>query len=76
MQFIINAYDGKDKDALERRMSVRPSHLENMAKIKENGNVICAGGITDNEGKLIGSFLVMEFPSKAELEEYLERKSF
>ena len=47
MQFIINAYDYTDKDALERRMAVRPRHLENIKKVMENDRVICAGGLTD-----------------------------
>ena len=41
MQFIIFAYDGKDEDALSRRMKVRPQHLENMEKLKAEGHVIC-----------------------------------
>lgn len=76
MQFIITAYDGTDKDALPRRMRVRPRHLENITKVTEAGHVICAGGITDDEGKLKGSFLVMEFDSRAELDEYLESEPY
>ena len=60
MQFVIKACDGAGK--LERRMEVRPRHLENMSKI--NGKVICAGGLLDEEGKMKGSLMVME--SKAE----------
>ena len=43
MQYIIRAYDGENM--LQRRMEVRPRHLENMAKV--NGKVICAGGLLD-----------------------------
>ena len=35
MQFIITAYDGKDM--LEKRMEVRPRHLENMGKGEGEG---------------------------------------
>lgn len=72
MQFIITAYDGKDM--LERRMAVRPRHLENMAKV--NGTVVCAGGILNDVGKPIGSVLVMDFASKALLDEYLESEPY
>ncbi len=41
MQYIIRAFDGENM--LQRRMEVRPRHLENMAKV--NGKVICAGGL-------------------------------
>ena len=46
MQYIIRAYDGENM--LNKRMEVRPRHLENMAKV--NGKVICAGGLLDEEG--------------------------
>ena len=48
MQFIITAHDGEGM--LARRLEVRPQHLENMGKIK--GNVLCAGGLLDEEGKM------------------------
>ncbi|MBQ3973717.1 MAG: hypothetical protein II628_06070 [Lachnospiraceae bacterium] len=72
MQFVIKAYDGAGK--LERRMEVRPRHLENMAKI--NGKVICAGGLLDEEGKMKGSLMVMEFESRAVLEDYLKNEPY
>ena len=50
MQFIITAYDGEDM--LDKRMAVRPQHLEGMAKLGEH--VVCAGGLTDEDGKKVG----------------------
>lgn len=76
MQFIINAYDATDENALERRMSVRPEHLENIKRIKEKGSVVCAGGMTNEEGRTIGSFLVMEFESKELFDEYLANEPY
>lgn len=72
MQFIIRAYDGAN--VLEKRMAVRSRHLENMAKVK--GKVICAGGLLDDEGKMKGSVLIMEFESKALLDEYLNTEPY
>ena len=54
MQFMITAYDGSDPDALPRRMRVRPQHLENIMKVKEESHVVCAGGLTDENGNLKG----------------------
>ena len=76
MQFIITAYDYTDEDALPRRMRVRPAHLENIARVKDNGNVICAGGITDGNGNLKGSILVMKFDSRELLDEYLRTEPY
>ena len=67
MQYIIRAYDGEKM--LNKRMEVRPRHLENMAKV--NGKVICAGGLLDDEGKMKGSVLIMEFDDCAGLNQYL-----
>lgn len=38
MQFIVKAYDGPDM--LEKRMAVRPRHLEGMKKLGKQ--IICA----------------------------------
>ena len=76
MQFIIFAYDGTDEEALSRRMRVRQQHLENIAKVNEAGHVICAGGLTGEDGNLMGSFLVMDFDSEEELKEYLKTEPY
>jgi len=66
-QFVIRAYDGAGK--LPRRMEVRPRHFENMERMKEH--VVCAGGLLDEEGQMIGSMLVMEFESREQVDKYL-----
>ncbi len=72
MQFAIRAYDGENM--LEKRMEVRPRHLENMAKV--NGKVLCAGGLLDENGKMKGSLLIMDFDSRALLDEYLNSELY
>ena len=72
MQFIITAYDGPGQ--LEKRMEVRPRHLENMARIRSS--VVCAGGLLDDEGKMKGSVLVLDFPSREQLDDYLSSEPY
>ena len=72
MQFIIKAYDGKNM--LEKRMAVRARHLEIMASVK--GKVICAGGLLDDDGKMKGSALILDFKSRDLLEEYLRTEPY
>lgn len=72
MQFIIKAYDGPDM--LDKRMAVRPRHLEGMTKL--GPRVICAGGMLDEQGKMKGSALVMEFSDRAALDEYLASEPY
>ncbi len=76
MRYLITAYDGTDEGAPDRRMSVRGEHLSNILKVKEKGSVICAGGLPDEEGRLIGSFLVMEFETRELLDEYLASEPY
>lgn len=66
-QFVITAYDGAGM--LEKRMEVRPLHLQGMERLKEY--LVCAGGMLDDEGRLKGSVLVMEFQDRKDLDEYL-----
>ena len=72
MQFLITAYDGEGM--LDRRMEVRPRHLEGIEKIREH--VICAGGLLDDEGKMKGSVLIMEYENREQLDEYLANEPY
>ena len=72
MQFIVKAYDGEGM--LDKRMEIRPRHLEGIKKIKEH--VICAGGLLDDEGKMKGSVLIMEYESREQLDEYLANEPY
>ena len=72
MQFIIKAYDGPDM--LNKRMEVRPRHLEGMNKLKDH--IICAGGLLTDKGTMKGSVLIMEFEDRAILDDYLATEPY
>ena len=72
MQFIIKAFDGEGM--LEKRMAVRARHLEGIKALGRQ--VICAGGMLDEEGRMKGSALVMEFADRAALDEYLKNEPY
>ena len=72
MQFIIKAYDGPNM--LEKRMEVRPQHLEGMAKLGKH--IVRAGGLTDEQGKLKGSALVVDFDDETGVKEYLANEPY
>ena len=59
---------------LDRRMEVRPRHLDGMARL--GNHVVCAGGLLDEAGKMKGSVLVMDFQSREELDEYLANEPY
>ena len=72
MQFLIRAYDGVGK--LDKRMEVRPRHLEGMKILSDH--IISAGGLLDEEGKMKGSALIMDFANRKELDDYLANEPY
>lgn len=72
MQFMIKATDGPNM--LEKRMEVRPRHLEGMKRL--GSHIICAGGLLDDAGKMKGSLLIVDFPSRKDLEDYLANEPY
>ena len=72
MQFLIKAYDGAGM--LDKRMEVRPRHLEGMQKLSDH--IICAGGLLDDAGKMKGSALIMDFESREALDEYIANEPY
>ena len=72
MQFLIKAYDGPNM--LDKRMEVRPRHLEGLKALGKQ--VIIAGGLLDDEGKMKGSAVIVECPDRATLDRYLESEPY
>ncbi|MFA7227535.1 MAG: YciI family protein [Melioribacteraceae bacterium] len=69
MQFIVIAYDGTDEKALERRMAVREDHLKYAQKMFDEKKWLYASAILDDDGKMIGSMIVCDYNSRAEMDE-------
>lgn len=68
MQFVVVAYDGMDEGALDRRLSVREAHLKQADGMFAEGLWLFAAGLLDEDGKMIGSMIVCDFPSREELQ--------
>lgn len=75
-QFLVLAYDGTDKDAAERRRAVRAAHFEGIRPMVEKGELRAAGAILDDAGRMVGSVVFAEFPSRAELDAWLAREPY
>ena len=41
-----------------------------------NDRIICAGGLLDEEGRMKGSALIMDFPDRAALDAYLASEPY
>lgn len=75
-QFLVLAYDGTDAGAPERRKAVRPRHFEGIKPMVEQGEITYAGAILDDAGGMIGSAVFVEFPSRRELDAWLDREPY
>lgn len=71
MQFLIIANDFRDPDALARRLQQRPAHIEGVRRMKAEGTFLDGGAILDEEGRMVGSMVLVEFPSRAEVDAWL-----
>jgi len=66
-QYLVTGYDYTDDGALQRRMDVRPHHLDGVRVLKENGNYVEGGAILNDEGNMIGSVMIMQFETEEAL---------
>jgi uncharacterized protein len=76
MQFMLLAYDGADEAALARRLAVREQHIALGDKLVAEGKMLYGTAILDESGKMIGSMLIVEYDSRAELDEWLETEPY
>lgn len=70
-QYLINALDFTDEQALERRMQARQAHLENVKQLKSKGRYFIGGAILNDVGKMIGSTMIVQFETPEALQEWL-----
>ncbi|WP_316739014.1 YciI family protein [Pedobacter aquatilis] len=75
-QYLITAMDYTHPEAPGNRARVRPAHLENMRQYKDDGNLISAGAILDEQGGMIGSALIMQFETREALDDYLHNDPY
>ena len=75
-QYLITAYDFTDTEALNRRMAVRPLHLDGARQLRENGNFVIGGAMLNEEGKMIGSVMVLQFNSEEELNAWKQNEPY
>jgi Uncharacterized protein conserved in bacteria len=76
MVFILTAFDGTDPGAPERRMKIRPEHLEKISQIKKEGKYLFGGAILNDSGIMIGSVIIYDVPDRAALDKILENEPY
>ena len=76
MKFLVQGYDGTDAKAYERRADAREQHLENLKKSQQSGKILFAAAMLNQESKMCGSTLIMEFENREELDSWLEKEPY
>lgn len=76
MQFLVKAMDYTDAEAIDRRMQHRETHLAGVREMIANGSFLSGGAILDNDGKMIGSTLHLEFESREALQSHLDNDPY
>lgn len=74
MQFIIIAHDYND--GLERRLAVRGKHIQLGDKLVLDGKALYGVALLDEKGDMRGSVYIMDFPSREELDKWLETEPY
>lgn len=75
-QYIVHAWDGPDEKALERRMTARPAHFDGARKLKTEGHFILGGAMLNEDGKMIGSTMVLQFETKEQLQQWINSEPY
>lgn len=76
MLFVIIARDGKDADALSRRMAAREAHIADFKDGLGCGQNILGGAILDDNGDMCGSVMIADFESREALDEWLKNDPY
>jgi uncharacterized protein YciI len=76
MQYLVIARDGIDTEALDRRMKTRPSHFEMARELKKHNRFIMGGAILNDEGKMTGSMMVVQFETEDELLHWMKNEPY
>jgi len=69
LQYVVIARDGNDANALERRMKARPNHFKGARFLRENNNFVLGGAILDENGKMAGSVMIVQFENEQKMKE-------
>lgn len=71
-QFLIIARDGNDDGAAARRRETRPAHAEYTKPFIERRSFLNAAHLLNDEGEIIGSLSLVEFPTREDLDAWIQ----
>jgi uncharacterized protein YciI len=75
-QYLVTAYDYTDAEAFQRRMAARPHHVDGAKALKASGNFLIGGAMLNEEGKMIGSTMIVQFETDEEMEAWKQNDPY
>ncbi|APX63771.1 MULTISPECIES: YciI family protein [Acinetobacter] len=76
--FVVSCTD--QEGTVEKRLAIRPQHLERLQKLNDEGRLIVAGAMPKEPGNpqagFYGSTIIVDFDSREALEEWLQEEPF
>ena len=75
-QYVIIAYDDSDHQAPERRAEARPQHLAGARELKANNHFITGGAILDDNGRMTGSVMIVQFHTEEEFNQWYAEEPY
>jgi uncharacterized protein YciI len=76
MQFIVLGHDGTDKEAPVRRQAARQAHIDLGEQLRQSGNMWYGAALLDESGNMNGSMILADFPSRDELQKWLDKEPY
>lgn len=76
MHFTIIARDDTAAGTLEKRLAAREKHMERIHAMKSEGTILDGGALIDDDGRMIGSVVLCEFPDRAALQAYIDSEIY
>ncbi|MBZ9603259.1 YciI family protein [Phyllobacterium chamaecytisi] len=76
MQFTLIARDDPAAGTLAKRLAARERHMERIYAMKAEGSIIDGGALIDDDGKMIGSVVLCEFPDRVALQAYIDSEIY
>ncbi|ATO18652.1 hypothetical protein BS636_02725 [Acinetobacter sp. LoGeW2-3] len=76
--FVVTCTD--QESTVEKRLAIRPQHLERLQKLDDEGRLIVAGAMPKEPGNpqagFYGSTIIVDFDSREALDEWLQEEPF
>ncbi len=76
MRFSVIAWDRPGPEGVALRDNLRPAHTESITARFHASEVILGAGFYDDSGVVRGSLVVLELPSRADVDAYLASEPF